>query len=1008
MRSIFFYIRYILVFFCLSSNAQVIDFIHFNSDNGLPENTGQAIIEDSDGFIWIGTQNGLARYDGYEFLVFKHHPNDSNSLSNNQVESLFEDKNGFIWIGTRNGLNRLSKNSLKFERFYPDKEQNLESNWFTHQMKQDHQGHIWVSNFYGIFEIENWEKRKINFFEYPNTKRAFNSFVIDDEQNLWISKDSSIYLLKNQKIELAYTANQVIYNLFLLNNQILVGCESGLRVLKKGNLIKDSIYDALENLIILNLFKDSKNKLWVITNNGCFVYKNNLLIHHLLNKNENPNSLSHNLCLSILEDSQGLMWIGTGQGVNRFDPQQNQIFNLSKYSNNQFYAEHIEVIHQSDKQTLWLGTANGLHKIKFNEPKPLWTLLNEKKYFKEQKHYSKTSHSSFEHNNIDYLFQYTKNILLIGTSSGNLYALDINKDTIEKIEINNKGKQLRGIHKINNTEVLILAYANKLLIYDFTTRKSLPSNWLPSIYIVQTAWIDNCLWVGNNSSLYQIDFDEKRWTKIISKEGYNKLTNSMLTHALNTKNTVWISTFGGGLFSYNKKNKNFNNYTEIDGLGNNNVWSVYADSSQKLWMSTDNGISIFDIKSQSFTILNTVDGLNFNDFSMTSHAQASDGTLLFGNPKGLTAINPYNFQENQLIPNFYITHFQINYKNQNSRLIQQSENTQHLTLYPDDKILSFKISVLNFRNPKNNSWAWKMPGLQKDWVVKKGFDRQLTFTDLSPGKHIISFKAANNHGHWNPIIKHLIVHVKPPYYKTWWFKSFIFLVIFIVFGLLIFIYNRKKYQKQMNVLLLNKKIQNERERISKDLHDHVGAHLSKIVGDLDILELKMKLKQSDNQINEVEKTRDFTYNTIQLLRDTIWAINKDAYSFKDFGEKISLFLNQFIPNSIKWNIIYELDSQIILGPNEALNLLRIIQESTQNMLKHSKASQYEIKLKTNKNIWAIIITDDGVGFNIDNHDHCGYGLKNMQNRAKEIAAYVSIESNKQSGTKIIVTNNKNI
>jgi len=214
------------------------------------------------------------------------------------------------------------------------------------------------------------------------------------------------------------------------------------------------------------------------------------------------------------------------------------------------------------------------------------------------------------------------------------------------------------------------------------------------------------------------------------------------------------------------------------------------------------------------------------------------------------------------------------------------------------------------------------------------------------------------------------------------------------------VFQKRKYERKIQQLEVQQKIQSERERISRDLHDHVGANLTKIITDLDLLSLQLDKEQASDKVKKVENTRGFTQNTIRTLRDTIWAMNKDGYSVTEFADKVEAFLGYYLEDYVEWNVHRKLDVDRNLRPTQVLNLLRIIQEATQNMLKYSKAKNYDITIDSVNDV-LITIKDEGIGFSLnDKHEDDHYGLYNMEKRANDIEANYKLVTKPTEGVEI--------
>ena len=825
-----------LLIFSIGLKAQTLRFKHFTTDDGLPENTAQAILQDQKGFIWIGTQNGLTRYDATEFITYKHNPNDSLSLSNNQIQDLFEDSRGFIWVATRNGLNRFDPNTGSFQKYYPNSHQTFGDNWLSFGINEDANGHIWFCNFKGLYEVQNWTARQINYYPTKAEDEKLISIHRDDNGELWLIKGLSIYQFTHGKLQLIDEVHSTINDLCQYKENIVVLAENGIYQLNGGKaelIISQSNWG--DNVpLFINVDRD--NKLWVGSTNGIYVFENLILVEHYQHHEDLSNSLSHNTALCWIQDRQGLIWIGTSQGLNLADPLHLQVWqiNAKTASNFRLLDDNINALAFDQNNQFWMAGQKGLLKVKFNSTFKNIESLTANDFVIPA--YKSESVEGFENKNIDCIRALENGNVLVGTVSGELWYWTPESNRFIMWFDGEGFQQLRNIIPDKNNETLWLGFGNVLYAFNVHTKKLYEPSWYnPIHYVVQMGMFRNELWVGSNDAIHVLDLEkEKSKTFAVNHIDSKGLTNTMITHTLATDSVLWFSTFGGGLCKYNPDSKKFTSFTELNGLANNNVWCVYDDKEQNLWLSTDNGVCRYNPANGEVLVIDKADGLNFNDFSMKAHCRLPFGMLAFGNPKGLNILSPNKWQSNPYPPPVAISTIEVNYK---ARSLVAKD--RFLVLEPSDKSLTIHFRGLGFRNPQKNKYRIRLKGYDSEWIERTAKEANATYTDLPAGNFQFEVMAANSAGIWNKSIAKLAIKVLPPFYKTTWFRLLAFIFGVASIGGLVYWYDHRKHLRAIAKLLTVEKIQNERQRISRDLHDHVGAHLTKVITDLDLLSLKI-------------------------------------------------------------------------------------------------------------------------------------------------------------------------
>jgi signal transduction histidine kinase/ligand-binding sensor domain-containing protein len=956
----------------LQTCAQVSE--QLNANSGLPENTGQCLLQDAQGYIWIGTQNGLARYDGQSFKVLK----EADGLSSNQIEKLYLIDDHKLLIGTRNGLDLYDTYTETLLHFIPDTQQSYEANWFCSLGAKGDT--IYASTFYGL-HILTQDLKPLSFFPNQNqSERLWTSVYKDPNSNeLWYLSNGQLYLVQNNFLKPVLDTEKRVLSLLSLGDSLLLGTEEKLLIYNKAATAISPCSWCPEDLsFILDMKKGGHEELWFATRNGAYSYQDgNWQWYH--SKATGENKISHSLVLSILEDHQGQVWLGTGQGINLIDPRKRKFQRWSELFKGPKYAsfKNIEVLFYDQNHQLWVGASDGLQCYKRNDlghwqAIPLAPPLRERSF------------------NIDFITQASDGSMYIGTSRGALYRG--NKDSWELLYNGDDHKQLRGICFAQDKGALWLGYSDGLL-YWTEENGIVPLKGLPKIPVVQMEILEGELWIGSAKGLFRIDTSNLAW-KQYQAGPKGAIPNSLVTDFSFDGKSYWFSSFGGGIYQYHPAKNTFKVIGESEGLVNANVWSLYFDSLGRLWSSTDGGISFYDTTNGDFHSFNSRDGLNFDDFSMNAHCQDSAHRYYFGNPEGITVFDPLAVFPDTSVALPSLREVWVDYEASPQHL-SQALSTGRLEMRPTYTSLDLFFSGFNFRDPQLE-WEFKL-----DDAAWRSFEGgRLSLGRPSPGSYKLQIRNRNKDGFSAPkpyLIEWLVI---PAFYETWWFRIGLFLSLILLSAGLIFIYNRRQFLKRIQQLETEQKVHQERERISQDLHDHVGAHLSRIASDLDLMELKLKKQVVwEEGLDQLVDTRNYTSETIRLLRDTIWAIDKDDYSIEQFAEKIEAFLEQYLADYLPWTFKKDLSFKRSLSSREALNLLRILQEATQNMLKYSQANNFQVKLYGREAL-NLEIKDDGLGFQDLGLETESYGLKNMKARATEIGAEYEIDST--NGVKIIV------
>jgi len=883
-----------------------IRFEHLGLNEGLSQASVLCILQDRQGFLWFGTEDGLNKYDGYKFDVYRHNPDDRNSLSNNYIWSIFEDTEGSLWIGTRNGLNKFNKKTEKFTHFQNEPE-NLQSlsNSYIRSIFKDSMGILWIGTNDGLnklvlSDVEESSRKIETFtrFQYQpdNLQSLSHSYILsifeDTRGSLWIGtenglnkfdrKTETFTRFQNRPGDPKSLSSSYVRSIFEdSRGSLWIGTENGLNKLVlsdvKGSNRKTETFirfqnqtddpQSLSNNIVWSIFEDGGSCLWIGTGGGGlnkFDRKAERFTRYQ-NQPAAPQSISNNFVRSIYEDAGGSLWIGTfGGGLNKFDRRaeiftrfENQADNPQSLSNN-----IVRSIFEDSRGSIWIGTfGGGLNK--FDRKTEKFTCYQNQA----------ENLQSLSNNNVSSIFEDTQGVMWFGTEGGGLNRFDRKKETFIRFQnkaddpqslINNtvlviyedSGGSMwigtpGGLNKFNKKNSVFTRFQNKT-----DDPQSLSNNFIRSIFEDS----EGSMWIGTyGGGLNKFDKKTEEFTCFQNQADYpQSLSNNYVRSIFeDEKSTLWIGT-SGGLNKFDRKTKKFSHFREKDGLPNDVIYGILKDDTGNLWLSTNKGISRFNPQTETFTNYNEKDGLQSDEFNAGAYHRGRSGRLYFGGIKGFNEFYPDSIKGNKIIPPVVITDFLLFNKSVSvgdSSVLEQNINfTKEIILDYTDYIFSFEFSALNFYQPEKNQFAYKLEGFNKDWIVTDYKHRRAAYTNLPAGDYIFRVKASNDDGLWNEAGTSIKLIILPPYWQTAWFRG---LIILLIAGLLLLAYklrthsiNQKNLELNKHNLKLNKEI-SERKKIE----DALRRSEEKFRG---------LVESSSDWIWEVDENGVYTYSSPQV------------------------------------------------------------------------------------------------------------------------------------------------
>ncbi|HRW62088.1 MAG TPA: two-component regulator propeller domain-containing protein [Bacteroidales bacterium] len=788
-----------IFFFYLAANlnAQVLNVDYYSIENGLSQTSVLCIIQDSRGFLWIGTQDGLNRFDGYTFKIYKNNPADSLSLSNNYINGLFEDSEGFIWVATNYGLNRYNPVTEEFQVYLPLKDNlnSLRENQ-VYDIYQDNLGFIWIKtdNFLSRLNLRNNTFRHYehynDVFSFIPTNPKFPIFE-DHKGQLWIgTKDGLNYFdrkleifkhYKNDPNDRQSISNDRVKVIFEDSRKNLwIGTENGLNKFDWATE-RFTRYNTSHNLCnnnINEIFEDNNGKLWIGTDDGLNVYNyeadNFIVYDRFLYNSDQILATSFS---SIIQDKTGVLWIGSLQGLLKIK-ERSRLFKLyNKRANGEplFSNNYIASLFEKDG-TVWVGTwGTGL--FLFN-PKKLSVVR-----------YS-TENSNIINDYVHAIFEDSRGRIWIGTQNGLCHFNEKTRsfENIKNVSTSPIFKNNRVYDIIEDSEGIIWV-ATKFGLHKIQedTLFSYINNPTDTVSLTANLVFDlmqdknGDIWIATQRGLNR--FNKKTQTITTSfkatncKDCFDK--NEILYLYEDTAlNCIWVGTVAG-LYKYDLLNNSVLSYTEEDGLPNNLIYSILPDNLGNLWISTNRGLTKFNQDNEDFTNFNVADGLQDNEFNHGASFKSKSGELFFGGISGYNSFYPDSIATKHVIPEVVITSIEVITKNGIQNLQPTKDN--YIEIPFSNNLITIEFAVMDFTNPQKNSFQYKLEGSENEWI-NIGNRHFATFSNLPSGRYTFYVKGANSDHLWSNEGAMLKINVITPIWKS----KLAYLVYIVLLGTFIF------------------------------------------------------------------------------------------------------------------------------------------------------------------------------------------------------------------------------
>jgi signal transduction histidine kinase/ligand-binding sensor domain-containing protein len=1017
---------------------------HFSTEQGLSHNSVLAIAQDKQSFLWMGTQDGLNRFDGYEFKVFRNDLHDPRSLSTSNIRTLYADRKGNIWVGTGSGLNRWDPTSGSFAHYVHEAlDVHSLSNNIIQCVYEDRQGAIWVSTGVGLDRLDP-ATGQCDRFPGVATDSLFNGqgdvqtiyTIYEDSRGfIWLSQGSGISVLNPKTGTIRQMYRGRMGSRWILSDQkgtLLLGIADGV-------LRFDPDSDALVSMKAPRQFQDffpsatgrglvdANGQLWSRVPRGLFRYDPLNGTGELYPIDTTNTDLLRYNFRSVCADRSNIIWISTSNGVYKFFPTVKHfgLYRLTLKEEERPNSNNVRSFAEDRTGAIWVATLGGLNR--FDPRTKLTTRIDERRI-----NPTETSGPVFWSVVVDSkspeLVVFVGKSRLVIPRRGNV-SKPLASFPVRRLEALDR-RPNRAVHALFQDHLgsIWIGYDNSAVArYDpkedslkyFRLDAATPGRLSPGTIIAITETPEGSIWIGTISGgLFRLDRTTEAITNYVADPNdVNSLgDNGVLSLLPDEAGVLWVGTYGG-LDRFDKQRNSFRRYTTKDGLANNVIYGILKDVRGYLWLSSNLGITRFNPATGLVKNYKLSDGLQDYEFNHNSCLRSSTGVMYFGGISGFNYFHPDSIKDNMHLPTIVPVNLKILNKNVEpgageSRILTGVPTTRELFLDHDDAVFTFEFAAMEFTDPALNQYAYMMEGFDREWQYV-GTKREATYTNLDPGTYTLRVKATNNDGVWNEAGLAIVVHIAPPYWMTWWFRS-ILVLIFLSVGPIIY-YRRvtglkKEFalQQEFSRRLIDSQEQ-ERRRIATELHDSIGQELLVIKNRTYLaLQIKRLNPQTQEQLDHI--TRIVT-RSLQSVRQI--ARNLRPYHLDRVGltEAIRSTLQDVAQSStIKFDIRVDTIDAIFSATNKnemEVNVFRVVQESVNNILKHSQAKHASVAIGTSDHQLTIVIQDDGKGFDpavINSpQSKAGLGVSGISERVRILNGSYSLESSPGAGTTVRIS-----
>ncbi len=838
---------------------------HLTLEDGLRQSSILSLFQDSNGIMWIGTEDGLHKYDGYSFKIFAHQPGMKQTLSNSSINSIVEDGARNLWIGTDYGLNQFDRETESVRQFFLiDSASASRQEYRIRSLVYDAIDSIlWIGTNGGIRQLELASLGKYPLSVTPPT---FNGpgidgttilrLFLDSENDLWFGTESGIGKIEreNGKVHYPFTEEKQFVFDIVEDDKSYIWCSSNgdVKAFHKDSLgidVQPVIYkDSINFEYNIPLCRDKSGYIWAATVKGLFQFEpGNRSITKTIKEYDTEQRPALPQYTRMIQDSSGVFWIGEYGGIRLLNLKEQRFKHFRTPQALGGSSRFVRSIYEDEEETIWFGTQiAGLYYLKKGEFLP--------KRFDMEMPVPAV---------IEAIAGFPGGEIWVGTNVNGLFRLNKKNGTVEKVVFPQNIGDKTGSKPDLVTSILIgregfiwIGGQDRLFRYDpqqetFLYAKTSRNHLVTIRSIAQDS--SGMLWIGTlESGLFQfapdsINGSNPRLIPVpIRGKGanygeFNRINHIFYSHP----GTLWLSTYGGGLVKMDTKADTFTFFNSSNTyLPDDIIYGALEDEDGRLWVSSNKGISRFDPNNLSVWAFDYRDGLQSNEFNSGVCFKSKTGKMYFGGINGFNAFHPIQIAENQFQPPLIFTDFQIG--NESVPISEQSVLKKHInftdtiTLQHWQNDISFEVAALDYYIPEKNQYKYRLAPYDKGWV-DSGNRRFISYTNLEPGTYTLEVKGSNHDGIWNEEARQIIITIQPRWYWDWWSKTLYFIVLVATIYFIIHSqFTRKIAEKEAQLAI--RKTQQLREhdelksRFFTNISHEIQTPLSLIHGSAEMVE----------------------------------------------------------------------------------------------------------------------------------------------------------------------------
>ena len=993
--------------------GQSLQFNTLTVNDGLNANSVNDVIRDKQGFMWVATSDGVCRYDGHSYKQYHFDKYKPNSLNSFIYIQLLEDDYGNIWLDGENGIEVIEAKTGNVKMvFETDNSNNILPQYSFFKTNNPNI----IIHLSSSFKISYFNTKTLTYIDSAAINFIPNKLKIETYKYLNLapftkSEKDTLFLLSvlNEKLYKFCIKNKTVTEVKIDKNNDLV-ISSLPKELDKNHIAFVAIRKNAQLLIVFNLTTYSiekefqittinenlnplsisnllvtKNKFYMgIHGIGLFEYNRNFtLLNKYVYEPTNSKSISGNLFFSCIKEINNELWVSPNpSGLSVANMDGGKFYN---YKSNIGIADLSKGVFTDKKGNVYnmpLGIGVKYYDCKtgLNFTNTLPTHI--------QKLFSKVEYASFNNtiklNNEEVLI-YTPNNFLLYNHEKFTY--------IDYMPFFKKSYPAKNMLRYCS----IFAIAERKLLIElndvlhevdlksdgtFTITKSQKFENVISAVLKTKA---GKVIVGSPNGVF---INEKDFANPV---GIAETKNKLVKCLLETKNNIIYAATLGGVFVFKESGKLLHHFTTANGLSNNFCYGLLEDTLGNIWISNNMGLNKYNPQKNTFTYYTIADGLQGNEFNSGAYYKNENGIIYFGGIYGVSAANPLLLEKNATLPKPVLTALAIN-----DTWINRDTSIWNIPIWKlkhNQNTITLEFASMKILNNASTLYEYKLEGFDKDWV-KNGSVNIVRYPDLPPGKYQFFIRTKQNEIERSAELLVTIV-IEPAFYQTKLFIAFLILLFGYILWNLFQYQSKQKYKKQLEQFKLQQELEIERQRISRDLHDNMGAYTNALLTNV------QKLKSKDGNTEDVKIMQNNAENILSSLRETIWVLNNKETTLVEFSDGFKDYCFKILRNfdTINFETTESIIDNILLPAKTAIHLNKILQEGIQNILKHAQATEINYGINCTQNNLQIILIDNGIGYD-DGLIKKGNGLDNMKWRSNEANIDCNLKSEINKGTEI--------